>query len=489
MLLLGLVTAAVLLRLPLLIPTVIDWDESLYMLIVEAWRAGGLPYETIWDHKPIGTYVLFGLVEALFGPGFAPIRLFGSVLVGVSAYLIARLLPVVAGHDDAETRRLGLLAGLAYVLFCFVDQGLATNTELMFTPFVVGAALLVLRAGAAPSRTRIIAIGLLMGAALQIKYVVAVELALFAHILLSRMPRPRRLAAALLLIVAAGLPTALTLGYFAAHGKATLWFDSTVLANLRHTGMIAPASIALKLALWALLHAPFVLALARLVTRREARIVVLWTAAAAVGVIGTGRFYQHYFLEMLPPLCLALALAIRGLGSARAVRVAVLSLAVASPLTLIPLVGPIQAVAEHGVRAALEGTDLPARIARRIDALAPAGAPPTLYVFDYEPVLYLLLKTTPPGRYIFPPILTRAHFTHVADIDPVAELEANMVGRPAFVVKRDRRDDTLTNDSHNDAVYARFASILAADYLKVDTHEHVEIWRRRAPDAHDEAPP
>ena len=52
-------------------------------------------------------------IGALFGEGLAPIRLFGSVLVGISAYLIARLLPAVAGRDDATTRRLGGLAGLA----------------------------------------------------------------------------------------------------------------------------------------------------------------------------------------------------------------------------------------------------------------------------------------------------------------------------------------------------------------------------------------
>ena len=71
------------------------------------------------------------LDPTLFGEGLAPIRLFGSVLVGISAYLIARLLPAVAGRDDATTRRLGGLAGLAYVLFCFVHGGLSTNTELM----------------------------------------------------------------------------------------------------------------------------------------------------------------------------------------------------------------------------------------------------------------------------------------------------------------------------------------------------------------------
>lgn len=320
-LLVALVATAVVLRLPLLVPSVIDWDESLYLLITEAWSAGGLPYETIWDHKPIGTYVLFRAIGGLFGDGLTPIRLFGSVLVGISAYLIAQLLPVVAGRDDAATRRLGGLAGLAYVLYCFVHGGLSTNTELMFTPLVVLAALLTLRGEAAPSLSRIAAIGLLMGAAFQIKYVVAAECALFAQILLWRTPRARRLAAAGVLVVAAAAPTAAAWAYFFAHGRATLWFDSTVLANLRHTGMIAPTSIALKLLVWSLLHLPLLLALLWLLARREARVVGWWTLAAGIGVAGTGRFYDHYFLELLPPLCLALALAARGVAGARAVKV------------------------------------------------------------------------------------------------------------------------------------------------------------------------
>lgn len=479
----ALVATAVLLRLPLLIPSVIDWDESLYLLITGAWSAGGLPYETIWDHKPIGTYVLFRAIGALFGEGLAPIRLFGSVLVGISAYLIARLLPAVAGRDDAATRRLGGLAGLAYVLFCFVHGGLSTNTELMFTPFVAASALLTLRSGPAPSVARIVAIGLLMGAAFQIKYVVAAECALFGQILLWRMPPRRRLAAAALLAAAAATPTLLAFAYFSAHGRGTLWFDSTVLANLRHTGMIAPASIALRLLLWSLLHLPLLLALLWLVRRREARVVGLWTLAAALGVAGTGRFYDHYFLELLPPLCLALALALHGIAGARAGKLLAVALAAAAPLMLWRLVEPIREVATHGVVAAMRGTDLIARIARRIQTLAGDGPPASLYVFDHEPALYLLLDIRPPGRYIFPPILTRAHFTRVAAIDPVAELEANMADRPDFVVKYAHHDDPLESDSYNESVYARLDAMLAADYIRVEVHEGVEIWRRA------EAPP
>jgi len=473
-----LVATAVALRLPLLVPSVIDWDESLYLLITRAWSAGGLPYETIWDHKPMGTYVLFRAIGALFGEGLAPIRLFGSVLVGISAYLIAQLLPVVAGRDDAATRRLGGLAGVAYVLYCFVHGGLSTNTELMFTPLVALAALLTLRCEA-PSLPRVAAIGLLMGAAFQIKYVVAVECALFAQILLWRTPRARRLAAAGVLAVAAAAPTVAACAYFFAHGRAALWFDSTVLANLRHTGMIAPTSIALKLLVWSLLHLPLLLALLWLLARREARVIVWWTLAAGIGVAGTGRFYDHYFLELLPPLCLALALAVRGVAGARAGKVLAVALAVAAPPMMWRLVQPVRELAEHGVVAAMRGTDLLARIAGRIRVLAAAGPPPSLYVFDHEPALYLLLDIHPPGRYIFPPILTRAHFSGVAGIDPVAELEANMAGRPDFVVKRADHDEPLDSDSYNESVYQRMDALLAADYVRVDTLEGVEIWRLR----------
>ncbi len=480
-LLAGLVAAAVLLRLPLLVPSVINWDESLYLLITRAWSAGGLPYETIWDHKPVGTFVLFRAIGALFGDGLVPIRLFGSVLVGVSAYLIARLLPALAGRDDATTRRLGALAGAAYILYCCVHGGLSTNTELIFTPFVLGAALLTLRSETSPSLARIVAIGLLMGAALQIKYVVAAECALFAQTLLWRVPRSRRLAAAALLAVAAATPTLLALGYFAAHGRATLWFNSTVLANLRHAGMIAPTAIVLRLLLWSLLHLPLLVALGWLVARRQARLVALWTLAAALGVAGTGRFYDHYFLELLPPLCLALALAVRGVAGDRAVKFLAVSLAATAPLMALPLVPPLREVATHGVTMALRGTDLVAQLARRIRGLAADGAPRGVYVFDDEPALYLLLDTPPPGRYIFPPILTRAHFTHVAGIDPVAELEANMAGHPEFVVKRVNHDDPLESDSYNESVYTRLGALLAADYVRVETHEDVEIWRAREP--------
>src|SRR5260370_16952729 len=34
--------------------SVIDWDESLYLVIVQRWLQGALPYVSVWDQHPIG---------------------------------------------------------------------------------------------------------------------------------------------------------------------------------------------------------------------------------------------------------------------------------------------------------------------------------------------------------------------------------------------------------------------------------------------------
>ena len=34
--------------------SVIDWDESLYLVIVQRWLQGALPYLSVWDQHPIG---------------------------------------------------------------------------------------------------------------------------------------------------------------------------------------------------------------------------------------------------------------------------------------------------------------------------------------------------------------------------------------------------------------------------------------------------
>ena len=91
---------------------VIDWDESVYLLMARSMLQGHMPYTAVWDHKPPGVYVLFLLAQVLFGQSILSIRILAVLAVTASCFLL-----YLYGRNVLGSRRIGLLAGLFYAIF------------------------------------------------------------------------------------------------------------------------------------------------------------------------------------------------------------------------------------------------------------------------------------------------------------------------------------------------------------------------------------
>src|SRR5688572_14109363 len=115
--------------------SVIDWDESLYLLIAEAWSQGNIPYVTIWDQKPPGIYLCFLLGKVVgLGDTLIGIRILSVAAVSTSAFLLYRI-----SHGLTHSKSYFVYApALLYIIFTLVNQGLAANTEIFYTPFILG---------------------------------------------------------------------------------------------------------------------------------------------------------------------------------------------------------------------------------------------------------------------------------------------------------------------------------------------------------------
>jgi 4-amino-4-deoxy-L-arabinose transferase-like glycosyltransferase len=123
------------------IPSVLDPDESLYLLQAREWLRGGWPYVAVWDMHPVGAPGIIAAALFLFGESIASARLVGALFVAATGFLLFRL--VVMARCGRAT---GLAAGLLYVAHSVLPGGLATNTEILFAPFVVGGFVLALLA-------------------------------------------------------------------------------------------------------------------------------------------------------------------------------------------------------------------------------------------------------------------------------------------------------------------------------------------------------
>jgi hypothetical protein len=476
--------AALVVRAPALPFATLDPDEGLYLTQAVAWLRGGWPYVAVWDMHPPGAPALLVPVVALLPDPAVALRLAGVLAVTTTATLL-----------HALARRLGaappsaLAAGFLYVAHTTIRGGMATNTELLFTPFVALVALLLIGETlreAAPRPRVVLAAGLAAGVALWIKQVTALEtsavwLATMAIAWRAGRVGPRQVAwLAALFALGAGAPTLLVAAGYAAAGQFGPWLHGNLLAPLAYAehDQVAPGwRVGLVKGLPRL--AVLVLACTGLfcrdaTARRAAWLVAPWLAGAALAVAAPGKFYDHYFLVMLPPLCLLAAFGLAALvrfvvraplrGRAFAIAVLLLS---AAPVGVM-----LQARLAHGL--GLRAPDPVRLVGRAAAAALPPGG--TLFVANYHATVYALVGAMPPTPYAFP-----AHLSSVlADLtgtDSQAELERVLALPPdVVVVQRDRwRNLRPEARAAIEAVLPAYALVASVP----DGGSPVEVWRRR----------
>lgn len=476
-------------------------DEGLYLLMADRWLAGEGLYTTVWDNKPPGIYALFAASQMLFGHSVLAIRISSLLAVALTCYLLYRLGSYLGGHQGV-----GLLAGLCYATFSVAYGALPANTEIFFTPFVVGAFSLLLTSepseegGGSASAVRLLGAGLLMGIALEIKYVVAFDyVALLLIAVLGSWRRGaestlrrRRVASLKTALLFSGgflLPFLFVTTSFWLGGRFPDYVNSNFTANLINSAdtpfsptlfiQVMRDQVLRSPPLWVcLLLAPVYLLVFRDTSargRRKILALLTWFGFAFVGVSFTKLFYRHYFLQVLPPLCLLTALLVwlavsddRLAGRRRAFLIA---LTIGVPLALSSLV-PLGWGSFYAYHRWIRGDRYWGDEAGEVSEYLKGQVDPGVVIFagDFSPVLYYELGTRPPTRYAFPLMLTEPHFARVAGIDPGHELADVMAKQPRFVVKQWELDTPF---------YRKLNDYLESDYEHVRSVNWIDLYRRR----------
>jgi len=442
--------AAVLItRLPSFFLSVLDWDESLYVLMARQWQAGHLPYTTIWDNKPIGIYGIFVLFQTVFGDPVLAIRAATIAAISATAFAVFRIALLIPLEGNAPV---AVFAGIAFIICSISNDGLAANTEIFMAGFSAFAMLCALSPDFCSARPLLRGFfpGLLFGLAFMTKYVAVFEAPALAFALLTATPRAR-LTACLAAAAGAAAPLVFTVLLYAATGNLRLWWDCSIAANLLRVATPLSAGalsyvLSLQLARWLplfcsaailLASAPFLAApiLRHKKISRPARFhmfLLLWLLGGSAGVAAAKLFYDHYFLQILPVLCITLAWVLQHFAGR-----------LTPPLRAL-VFAAILAIPCFGAGATLMGASLPltapphADTPRQIAAeisLLPAGSPQQIYVFDYQPIIYSLAGQTPPTRYAFPSVLTKCFLAHVAGVNAAAEVHRILAGNPQFIVR------------------------------------------------------
>ncbi len=409
----------------------IDADEQYYLLVGDHMLHGAVPYIDLWDRKPIGLFAIFAAIRLLPGDGILAYQLLATAAAWATAMVVA-----VAARELGANRRGAFTAGVVYLAGISLLSGGGGQAPVFYNLPMAVAALLTLRLPASAAHGRIVGSGtvacLLAGIAIQMKYTPMFEGAFFglAHLwFLHRAgARAGTMGGAALLWIAMGLaPTSAAIAWYLAKGPAAFdafWFANVTSIALRPGYPAGRLAIRLLGILAQLL--PLMVA-AAISWRRRPRaevaaqtvtIAIAWAAAATVGFLIIGTFFDHYGLPLVAPLAV---LAAPTLG--RSWRMLALALIVpAAILVTDRVIGPNERAGTRAVAAVVEANS--------------GGECP--YVFVGPSIIYHLAHACVPTRYAFPNLLAYATEQGAIGVDQPTEVRRVLANRPPVIVTADR---------------------------------------------------
>ncbi len=261
-------------------------DEGTYFAVAQAMAHGYRLYADVWENKPPGLYLVYTAVYHLFGVSLLAVRLLSTLAVAVVVILTFCLACRVAGRIAALTAALlcGLLFGVPFL------EGTTGNAEVFLAALTAAAAYL------AVGRKYTATAGAIVGIACLFKSVAVFDaIALLIWLVAQHQRGVWRYAAAGSGVIAATLAVAAVQGILPAMLTDAFWYD------LAYVGQGNGGNVP-----WLLVIKVVALAIGSYRLRR-APFPYIWLLYAAAGVLLSGRFFGHYLLQAVTPLCLTLA--------------------------------------------------------------------------------------------------------------------------------------------------------------------------------------
>ena len=307
-------------------------DEGVYGYIGWGMLDGLVPYKDVFDHKPPGIYLLYSLVFLLSEPTALNIKVFTTI------YTLGTVLVVFFVASKVADEKAGLLAALLFGIFSCGPkiEGGGSNTEIfMILPYIFAAHSL-LKAIEKGRRRDYLLTGLWTGVACTIKQVAAVNLLWVGAYLIVRIWRQKKwttvarvTADGCWVTVGAILPwlpyfiyfylnDALAHFYFwqvnfnldymaRGHGSTStlLVFYHRTKDILRENGLLWLLALAAIAYYWKELR--------KAITVDEGKnsqswrssgwfLIAIWPLFSFMGVVAGGRFFPHYYIQMIPSL-------------------------------------------------------------------------------------------------------------------------------------------------------------------------------------------
>lgn len=496
-----------------------DWDESLYIVGALELTKGNLPYLTVWDHKPPGIFFLFALILNFTDSIVFPIRILSCISVGLSGYVICRL---VSGKNYKHIL-IGIVAALLYILSSLKNGGVAANSEIFYVTFILFSFLLAttfinnnLHRKIKSDWHLLFFSSLLLGVAGSINYLALLycgALGLYILIPLFRNTtfdnKETKYVAGLQLIKALviGLsgPLIVTLSIvilYLVNGSFDELYYANITANAEYiSSKNQPFDLFLFLkamgnqvsANWLLWICLFISLFLnkeyKALDNRIKQVLLLsvcWLGASFLAIFVSRLYWPHYFLQFNPALCIIAAVVICKILESNIKKNILLPLA---GIFLILLGGDysnirdtakeVVEILKHRV-IAKEKTygDLNAQISEYINNRIEKDD--YIYVLDYNPIIYSLSQSKIPTKYIFPPFLIGRTSARMVDGSSINEVNNILKLKPVYIVRKRERPEP---EGTIDEIYRDVDSVLKKEYSleksfkRLSSNEYIDLYK------------
>lgn len=470
--------------------SVIDRDESLYFLIAQSFLNGIPPYVEVWDNKPPGIFILFSSAILIFGDSITSIRILACLSVAVTSYFLYKTAKLLSKSNE----KIGLLAGILYLVFSLSNNGVAANAEILFAPFVVLAFYLLFKNSKYRSYT-FFTIGFLLGLAMQIKYVVLMDFIAFLVIVSTRLffekSKSNKLKTLIKIysfsVLGFILPFLFIVLYFIAVGHFDEYFYATLISNSKYVDATKFSLKNLLSAIGIQLYTNFPLYLCLVLSfiyikfSKEISLkdkmnlgnLICWFSFTFVATLVSKRFIGHYYLQLLPPLCLISSYIIAKTVNKQIIRSKrnIFLISVSILIVLITLYPHLEKNTNLVVNKYIKqnySEEKEVLIANYIKRkISPNDY---IYIVNDQPIIYYLVPAKLPTKYVFPSHLI-SYYSEITGINPVQELSSIMNKRPLYVLLDEKKE--IENNEYKIAL----DMYLKNDYFLEETIKNIRLYR------------
>lgn len=460
---------SVLLRIGSFFYSVIDHDESTYLIIADQMVQGKVLYTDVIDNKPPGIFLLVAFAQLLFGKSIFGLRLLAALLIGFSAYLIFR---IRLRMEDSKPK--ALWSGILYVLlFGLYRTGFAANTELFFNTATLGALTILypMLKGLKTTPLKLFLVGFIMGLGFIVKYFIIVDFAalmllflLFQHQQKVSLFSGTNIKALLISSLAFVLPFVMVnivfflTGYFEAYAHITyevVFNYPSSSSSADRTGLLLNFHLRYLPIVGVFYFALFQLrkrALSTLFYFALTWYILIWSI-----LLLSGKNFHHYYLQFMPIMALFLPEVIEHKMFQNAFwdkHKSTLQAAVLIILTAITFINQSYFWTKE---------DMPRILAEELRPEIEAGD--LVWTMHRLQILSYLLDVPPSTPYVHPTIF----FEHTESfmIDKNEELTKIFNRRPKFVIFKDEYP------------YVNYEQRLLEEYMPYTSFRNVQVWRRK----------